>query len=50
MENLIALGQKYVMNTYNRQSKVFVKGQGSYVWDSEGNKYLDFVGASRLML
>ena len=44
MENLIALGQKYVMNTYNRQSKVFVKGQGSYVWDSEGNKYLDFVG------
>ena len=35
MENLIALGQKYVMNTYNRQSMVFVS-QGSYVWDSEG--------------
>ena len=23
--------------------KVFVKGSGAYIWDSEGNKYLDFV-------
>lgn len=44
MEDLITLGKKYVMNTYKRQSKVFVKGKGSYVWDIEGNKYLDFVG------
>lgn len=43
MEDLIALGEKYVMNTYKRLPKVFVKGSGAYIWDSEGNKYLDFV-------
>ena len=39
----VELGLKYVMNTYKRLPKVFVKGEGSYVWDSEGNIYLDFV-------
>ncbi|MCG1013131.1 acetylornithine transaminase [Tepidanaerobacter sp. GT38] len=43
MEDLIALGQKYVMNTYRRLPVVLVRGSGAYVWDSEGNKYLDFV-------
>lgn len=41
--DMVALGLKYVMNTYQRLPKVFVKGEGSYIWDSEGNKYLDFV-------
>jgi len=31
------------MNTYKRLPYVLVKGSGAYVWDSEGNKYLDFV-------
>ena len=43
MEDLITMGQKYVMNTYGRFPQVLVKGSGAYVWDSEGNKYLDFV-------
>lgn len=43
MENLIELGNKYVMNTYKRLPKVFIQGSGTYVWDNEGNKYLDFV-------
>lgn len=43
MDKLIELGQKYVMNTYKRLPYVLVKGSGAYVWDSEGNKYLDFV-------
>lgn len=41
--DIIELGSKYVMNTYKRLPKVFVKGEGSYLWDAEGNKYLDFV-------
>ncbi|MFZ7104367.1 MAG: acetylornithine transaminase [Peptococcaceae bacterium] len=41
--NMVEQGLQYVMNTYKRMPKVFVKGEGSYVWDSEGNKYLDFV-------
>ncbi|MHB9139306.1 MAG: aspartate aminotransferase family protein [Victivallaceae bacterium] len=33
--------QKYVMQTY-APKLALVKGQGSYVWDSEGRQYLDF--------
>ncbi len=34
--------QKYVIPNYNRFPVVIVRGEGSYVWDSEGNRYLDF--------
>lgn len=43
MEDLITMGKKYVMNTYGRLPHVLVKGSGTYVWDSEGRKFLDFV-------
>lgn len=36
------LTQKYVMNTYNRLPIAPVRGKGSYLWDAEGKKYLDF--------
>jgi acetylornithine/succinyldiaminopimelate/putrescine aminotransferase len=42
-EKLIQEGQTVVMNTYGRLPMAFVKGEGSWVWDMEGNKYLDFV-------
>ena len=29
------------MNTYGRQPVTFVKGDGVWLWDAEGNKYLD---------
>ncbi|ODV93133.1 hypothetical protein PACTADRAFT_72215 [Pachysolen tannophilus NRRL Y-2460] len=32
----------YTVTTYSRPDIVFEKGQGSYMWDLEGNKYLDF--------
>lgn len=32
----------YVIGSYTRTGLVFVKGQGSYMWDIEGKKYLDF--------
>lgn len=28
--------------TYSRPPPVFVKGEGSYIWDIENRKYLDF--------
>ncbi|MEQ6388345.1 acetylornithine transaminase [Bacillaceae bacterium S4-13-58] len=31
-----------VMSTYGRFPLSLVKGKGSYVWDEEGNKYLDY--------
>lgn len=41
-DEVIAEHQKYVMNTYFRIPLVLVKGQGSFVWDNYGDRYLDF--------
>jgi predicted acetylornithine/succinylornithine family transaminase len=35
---------RYLMNTYQRPPLVFVRGQGCYVCDHRGRKYLDFLG------
>ncbi len=34
---------KYVMNTYKRYPISFEHGEGAYLFDDKGNKYLDFV-------
>lgn len=34
--------EKYVLHTYNRFPAVLEKGEGVYLYDSDGNKYLDF--------
>ena len=41
----ISLFDKYVMPTYGRQPLVFVRGKGARVWDADGNRYIDHVGA-----
>ncbi len=33
----------HLMNTYARQPVAFVRGEGVYVWDEEGKRYLDAV-------
>lgn len=43
MEQVIADGQNYVMNTYGRMPVVFDRGEGCYVWDMDDNRYLDLV-------
>lgn len=43
MEQLIARGNKVVMKTYNRFPIAIECGNGMYVWDIEGKKYIDFV-------
>ena len=40
---IIEMGQQYVMNTYGRLPMALVRGEGVYVWDADGSKYLDFV-------
>lgn len=40
METL-ALYDKYVMHTYPRADILFVRGEGTKLWDAEGNEYLD---------
>ncbi|HSW34995.1 MAG TPA: aspartate aminotransferase family protein [Candidatus Limnocylindrales bacterium] len=37
---------QYIINTYNRQpdkTPCLVKGEGSYLWDEKGRKYIDFL-------
>lgn len=43
MEDEIAKGKKYIMNTYGPLPILLDKGDGSWVYDLQGNKYLDFV-------
>lgn len=43
MQECIAQGEQYVMNTYKRLPIVLEKGDGCFVWDMDGNKYLDMV-------
>lgn len=38
----VELFKKYVIPNYNRYPVNLVRGEGSSVWDSEGNRYLDF--------
>jgi len=33
----------YIFNTYGRTQKVFVRGEGSTLWDEDGNRYTDFL-------
>lgn len=33
---------KYMLATYARPPPIFVRGEGSYLWDLEDRKYLDF--------
>lgn len=40
-DETIKLFQQYVIPNYGRFPVSLVRGEGSYVWDSEGNRYLD---------
>jgi acetylornithine/N-succinyldiaminopimelate aminotransferase len=42
-EELIKKGQQFVANTYNRYPIVITKGEGCWVWDMNGRRYLDFL-------
>jgi len=41
-DEIIALDQKYIMNTYGRYPLVPAYGKGSVITDADGKKYIDF--------
>ncbi len=43
MKEIVEQGANVVMNTYSRFPVALEKGEGCYVWDVEGKRYLDFV-------
>ena len=42
MEKYIEKDKKFIINTYNRQEKVFSYGKGCKLYDEENNEFLDF--------
>ena len=42
MQAIIDEGEKYLLHAYNRNNVVFDRGQGVYLYDIDGKKYLDF--------
>ena len=42
-EDIMALDNNYIMNTYARQPIALKEGKGSVVWDIEGRSYIDCV-------
>ena len=43
MSNVTALEAQHVLQTYKRQPVVFVRGEGSRLFDENGKSYLDFL-------
>ena len=43
MKEYIEEAEKALLHTYNRYQIVLDKGEGVYLYDIEGKKYLDFV-------
>jgi predicted acetylornithine/succinylornithine family transaminase len=43
LKELQTLERDYVMPTYARNPVEFVRGEGTRLWDSDGNEYLDFL-------
>jgi acetylornithine/N-succinyldiaminopimelate aminotransferase len=41
-EATIARFERYVIGNYKRFPVCLVRGEGSWIWDAEGNRYLDF--------
>lgn len=41
---LVALGRRTMARNFRQQPIVLVRGEGMYLWDREGRRYIDFVG------
>lgn len=44
MKELIEKSEEYLIHSYNRYPVVLERGEGVYLYDTEGKKYLDFGG------
>jgi acetylornithine/N-succinyldiaminopimelate aminotransferase len=42
-DEVINKGKRYLANTYNRYPMVITRGEGCWVWDMTGRRYLDFL-------
>ena len=42
-DEITKLEKKFIITTYTREEVIFTKGKGVYLYDQQGNKYLDFL-------
>ena len=43
MNSIVKKTDDFIFQTYMRQGKAFVKGEGVFLWDEDGKKYTDFL-------
>jgi acetylornithine/N-succinyldiaminopimelate aminotransferase len=43
-KRLMMSADEYLLHNYSRQPLALLRGEGSYVWDADGKRYLDFMG------
>ena len=43
-QDLVQRAQTVLFQNYRTQPIAIVRGEGSYVWDADGKRYLDFIG------
>jgi acetylornithine/N-succinyldiaminopimelate aminotransferase len=43
-QDLVARAEKFLFQNYRTQPIALVRGEGTYVWDADGKRYLDFIG------
>ena len=43
LASVVKSESEVLLPTYDRQKVLFTRGQGVYLWDSNGKKYLDFL-------
>jgi acetylornithine/N-succinyldiaminopimelate aminotransferase len=43
LENVVDLERRYLLQNYARHPLVLVRGDGPYMWDADGKRYLDFI-------
>ena len=41
--DVVANDEQYILQTYSRPGFVIARGEGCYLYDTEGNRYLDLV-------
>ena len=42
-QNVVELESQYLLQNYARHPLVLVRGDGPYMWDADGKRYLDFI-------
>ncbi|MCL2012369.1 MAG: aspartate aminotransferase family protein [Cystobacterineae bacterium] len=42
--SIMMKADEYLLHNYSRQPVALLRGEGAYVWDAQGKRYLDFMG------